>query len=86
MLRDEFPTPIGLSVYQLTQVLGTSCPWLNNVVLGCRGVTVDTAPCLGWYFGTTLECRVNLQARCDRDVSERAVRQEMEAEIEPHAA
>ena len=86
VLRDEFLTPLALSVYQLAQALKVSRPRLNDVVLGRRGVTVDTALRLGRYFGTTPEFWLNLQTRYDLDVAELTVRRQIELQIEPHAA
>lgn len=86
ILREEFLTPLALSVYRLARAIGVSRPRLNDVVLGRRRVTVDTALRLGRYFGTTPEFWLNLQTRYDLDVAERTVRREIEREVEPHAA
>ena len=82
----EFLTPMTLSVYRLAWALKVSCPRLNELVLGRRSVTIDTALRLGRYFGTTPEFWINLQTRYDPDVAERTVRRRIEREIEPHAA
>ena len=63
ILRDEFLRPLGLSVYRLARSLKISRPRLDDIVLGRRGITIDTALRLGRYFGTTPEFWVNLQAR-----------------------
>ena len=86
ILRDEFLGPLELSVYRLARALKVSRPRLNDLVLGRRGVTVDTALRLGRYFGTTPEFWINLQTRHDLDVAERTVRRRIEREIEPHIA
>ena len=86
VLRDEFLTPMALSVYRLARAIGVSRPRLNDIVLGRRRVTVDTALRLGRYFGTTPEFWMNLQTRYDLDVADRTVRREIERQIEPHAA
>lgn len=86
ILRDEFLKPMALSVYRLAQALKVSRPRLNDLVLGRRGVTVDTALRLGRYFGTTPEFWINLQVRYDLDVAERTLRGEIERDIEPYAA
>ena len=86
VLRDEFLTPMTLSVYRLARVIKVPRPRLNDIVLGRRGVTVDTALRLGRYFGTTPEFWINLQTRYDLDVAERTIRRDIEREIEPHAA
>ena len=85
ILRDEFLAPMGLSVYRLARALKVSRPRLNDLVLGRRGVTVDTALRLGRYFGTTPEFWINLQTRYDLDLAERTVRRGIEREIEPYA-
>ena len=86
VLRDEFLVPLGLSVYRLARALKISRPRLSDIVLGRRGVTIDSALRLGRYFGTTPEFWINLQARHDLDVAERTLRLEIERQIEPHAS
>ena len=86
VLRDEFLTPMALSVFRLARALKVSRPRLNDLARGRRRVTVDTALRLGRYFGTTPEFWISLQTRYDLDVAERTVRREIEREIEPHAA
>lgn len=86
ILRDEFLTPMDLSVYRLAQALRISRPRLNDIVRGRRAVTIDTALRLGRYFGTTPAFWINLQTRFDLEVAERTVRRKIEREIEPHAA
>ena len=86
ILRDDYLTPMGLSVYRLAIELRIPRPRLNDVVLGRRAVTVDTALRLGRYFGTTPEFWINLQTRYDLDVADRTVRRRIEQEIKPYAA
>lgn len=86
ILRDEFLTPMDLSVYRLAKALKVSRPRLNDIVIGRRAITTDTALRLGRYFGTTPEFWINLQTRYDLDVAERTVRSRIEREIQPHAA
>ena len=75
-----------LSVYRLAQTIKVSRPRLNDIVLGRRSVTIDTALRLGRYFGTTPEFWINLQTRYDLDVAERTVRAKIEQEVEPRLA
>lgn len=85
VLRDEYLKPLALSVYRLAREIKVSRPRLNDLVLGRRGVTTDTALRLGRYFGTTPEFWIHLQIRYDLDVAERTLRIEIEREIEPRA-
>ena len=66
ILRDEFLTPLALSVSQLAQEIQIADSQLNDIVLGRRTVTTDTAQRLGRYFGTTPELWINLQAHYDQ--------------------
>ena len=86
ILRDEFLTPMALSVYRLAQEIKVSHPRLNDIVLGRRAVTTDTALRLGRYFGTTPEFWINLQTRYDLNIAERTVRRKIEREVAPRAA
>ena len=86
VLRDEFLEPMGISVYRLAQAIKVSRPRLNDIVLGRRGVTTDTALRLGRCFGMTPEFWINLQTRYDLDVAEHTVRRKIEREVEPCAA
>ena len=86
VLREEFLTPLALSVYGLARAIGVKRPRLNDIVLGRRRVTVDTALRLARYFGTTPEFWLNLQTRHDLDVAERSLRHEIEREVQPRAA
>ena len=86
ILRDEFLTPMEISVYRLAQAIKVSRPRLNDIVLGRRNITTDTALRLGRYFGMTPEFWINLQTRYDLDVAERTKRRQIERAVEPHAA
>ena len=86
ILRDDFLQPMGLSVYGLARALKIPRPRVNDIVLGRRAVSVDTALRLGRYFGTTPEFWIHLQTRYDLDVAERTIRPTIEREIEPRAA
>ena len=86
ILRDEFLKPMELSVYRLARDVKVSRPRLNEIVLGRRAVTTDTALRLARYFGTTPEFWINLQARYDLDVAERMVRHTINQEVAPRPA
>jgi addiction module HigA family antidote len=86
ILHDKFLTPLGISVYELAHVLHVPRSRINDVVLGRRAITTDTAMRLGRYFGMSAEFWINLQTRDDLDVAERLMRRRIEKEIEPRAA
>ena len=62
ILRDEFLTPTRISVYELANAIKVPRSRANDIVLGRRGITTDTAMRLGRYFGMSPEFWINLQA------------------------
>ncbi len=78
ILRDEFLRPMDVSVYRLAKSIKVPRSRANDIVLGRRSITTDTALRLGRFFGTTAAFWVNLQARHDLDVAERGLRKKIE--------
>ena len=85
-LRDEFLTPMGISAYELANAIKVPRSRANDIVLGRRAITTDTAMRLARYFGTSPEFWINLQARYDLDVADRTVRRKIEQEVAPRDA
>jgi addiction module HigA family antidote len=65
ILKTEFMEPLGLMSYRLAKCLDVPAPRVNEVVLGRRSITADTAVRLGAYFGLPAEFWMNLQAAYD---------------------
>ena len=65
ILHEEFLLPMALSQYRLAKDIGVPPRRINEIVLGKRGITADTALRLARYFGTTDQFWMNLQARYD---------------------
>jgi antitoxin HigA-1 len=55
ILRDELLTPMRISVYELANAIKVPRSRANDIVLGHRGITADTAMRFGRYFGTGAE-------------------------------
>ena len=83
VLKEEYLQPLGLSVYELANALKVPRSRANDIVLGRRAVTANTALRLGRYFGTTPEFWMQLQTNYDLDVETRNQHQRIEQEIEP---
>jgi addiction module HigA family antidote len=86
ILRDEFLTPMGISVYELANAIKAPRSRVNDIVLGRRAISTDAALRLGRYFGTSPEFWINLQTRYDLDLADRTVRRRIEGEVKPRAA
>ncbi len=65
VLLSEFLSPLGLSQYRLAKDIRVPPRRINEIVLGKRGVTADTALRLSRYFGTSERFWLNLQVRYD---------------------
>ena len=86
ILRDEFLEPMAVSVYALANAVKVSRSRLNDIVLGRRAISADTALRLARYFGTTPEFWINLQAHYDLEIAKEKSRSRIEKEVEPRAA
>jgi len=86
ILRDEFLRPMKISVYTLAQAIKVTRSRVNDIVLGRRGITADTAFRLARYFGTSPDFWISLQARYDLEAADRKLRRRIEREVRPRAA
>ena len=76
VLLEEFLKPLGLSQYRLAKSLKVPPRRINEIVLGKRGITADTALRLSRLLKTSPQLWMRLQA--DWDLHE-AVRRERKA-------
>jgi antitoxin HigA-1 len=68
ILLEEFLRPMGISQYRLAGDIGVPPRRINEIVLGKRSITADTALRLSWYFALSERFWLNLQARYDLEV------------------
>ncbi len=68
ILLEDFLKPLGVSQYRLAKSLSVPPRRINEIVLGKRAVTADTALRLARFFGTSDRFWLNLQAAYDLDV------------------
>jgi len=64
----EFLEPLQLSQYRLAKELKVPPRRINEIVLGKRAISADTALRLARFFGTSELFWLNLQAAYDLDV------------------
>jgi len=83
VLREDYLKPLRMSVNALAKRLGLPASRINDVVLGRRGVTPDTAMRLARFFGGDARSWLNLQTAYDLRVAEIARRKEIERVVEP---
>ena len=68
VLLEEFVKPMGISQYHLAKDISVPPRRINEIVLGKRTVTADTALRLSRYLGTSERFWLNLQVRYDLEV------------------
>ncbi|NLO27540.1 MAG: HigA family addiction module antidote protein [Actinobacteria bacterium] len=86
VLLEEFLNPLGLSQNRLALNIGVPPRRINEIVLGKRRVTAETALRLARYFDTTPQFWLGLQADYDLDVAADELGQRLDHEIRGHAA
>jgi addiction module HigA family antidote len=75
MLLEEFLKPMGIGQVEAARRLGISLNRLNEIVLGKRGITADTALRLGRLLKTSPQFWMRLQADWDlQEAIQRAAR------------
>jgi addiction module HigA family antidote len=65
LLLEEYLKPLGVGQVQAARKLGISLNRLNEIVLGKRGITADTALRLGRFLKTSPQLWMRLQADWD---------------------
>lgn len=86
VLLEEFIKPMSLSQNQLAHALDVDPRRINEIVLGKRSVTADTALRLAQYFGTSAKFWLGLQADYDLDLASDTLAAKLKRRIKPFAA
>ena len=86
VLLEEFLAPMGLSQNRIAREIGVPPRRINEIVLGKRSVTADTALRLARYFGTTEAFWMGLQADFDLEEARNRLGKRLETDVSVHAA
>jgi addiction module HigA family antidote len=81
ILLEDFLRPLGLSQYRLAQGLSVPPRRINEIVLGKRSISADTALRLARFFGTSERFWLNLQNGYDLDVEKDRLRTRLTKEV-----
>ncbi len=68
ILLEDFLGPMGISQYKLAKEISVPPRRINEIVLGKRSISADTALRLSRYFGLSERFWLNLQSRYDLEV------------------
>ena len=85
VLLEEFLKPMGISQNRLALNIGVPPRRINEIVLGKRGISADTALRLAKFFGTSAEFWLGLQAQYNLDVTSEELGDRLEQEVKAYA-
>jgi len=74
VLLEDFLNPMGISQYRLAQAISVAPRRINEIVLGKRAITADTALRLAAFFGTDAQSWLNLQTHYDIELARESLK------------
>ncbi|MBS3965912.1 MAG: HigA family addiction module antidote protein [Truepera sp.] len=81
VLLEEFLKPLEISQNRLALSIGVPARRINEIVLGKRAITADTALRLARFFGTSPQFWLGLQTDYDLDVTLDSLGDRLEREV-----
>ncbi len=84
VLLEEFLKPLGLSQNRLALNIAVPPRRINEIVLGKRRITAETALRLARYFDTTPQFWLGLQTDYDLDMAADALGDRLDREVRRH--
>lgn len=84
VLLEEFLKPMDLSQNRVALNICVPARRINEIVLGKRGITADTALRLAKFFGTSAEFWLGLQAQYDLDITSEKLGKRLELEVKSY--
>ena len=85
VLLEEFIKPMNLSQNRLAIDIGVDARRINEIVLGKRSVTADSALRLSRFFGNSPQFWLGLQTQYDLDITEDRLGKRLDREVRPLA-
>src|SRR5258708_37490491 len=83
ILREEFMSPLGLSMNRLAIDLRVPLTRIADIVNERRGITADTALRLARYFNNAASFWMNLQTRYDLEVADDEISAKVARDVRP---
>ena len=81
ILMEEFLKPMSISQYRLAKDINVPARRINEIVLGKRSITPDTALRLSRFFGLSERFWINLQARYNLEIEKDRLKNRLDAEV-----
>jgi len=86
ILLEEFLKPMGISQYRIAKDISVDPRRINEIVLGKRAITADTALRLSRYFGMSDPFWLNLQSHYDLEVEKDRLSNRLRREVRVFSA
>ncbi len=83
ILSEEFLVPMGISQSRLARDVNVPPRRINEICLGKRAITPDTALRLARYFGMSAEFWMTLQQRYDLECAKDELEARLKQEVRP---
>lgn len=77
VLLEEFLNPMGISQNAMARAINVPPRRINEIVLGKRAITADTALRLAAFFGTSEGFWLGLQADFDLEQTRQTIKQDL---------
>ena len=85
ILLEEFLAPMGISQYRLAKEINVPPRRINEIVLGKRAISPNTALRLSLFFGLSERFWMNLQTRYDLEVEKDRLEGRLAKEVHIYA-
>lgn len=82
ILLEDFLKPMELSQYALSKAIGVPPRRINEIALGKRSITADTALRLGHFFSMEAQFWMNLQTRYDLETTRDQIADRLSREVQ----
>ncbi|MDP2303235.1 MAG: HigA family addiction module antitoxin [Ignavibacteria bacterium] len=81
ILLEEFLNPMEISQYRLAKDISVPARRINEIVLGKRTITADTALRLSEYFGLSERFWLNLQMKYNLEITKDKLKERLQREV-----
>ena len=86
ILLEEFLDPMRISQYRLAKDINVPAVRINDIILGKRGISADTALRLAKFFGMSVEFWTGIQSEYEVAMAKNKIEDRLDREIRPYKA
>ena len=86
ILFEEFLEPMGISQYRLAKNINVPNVRINEIILGKRGISADTALRFAKYFDMSVEFWTGIQSEYEIAVAKNKIEAQLDREILPRVS